>query len=492
MKRKLRKSLGGVLVAVLLTNAICPLMVMADASNHQESGVGEYDGDENGIDQEPEGDAPEVSGENSEEAEAGAESREESESKSGEEGKAEAEGESGNESEEDSKAESEDESKEESKTESEDENKEESKSESEDESKEESKSESPDEGKDEAEGSAEGETKDDESHIDDSGNMAGDKQIDDSNGEREKGILPDANGWFLVDGKYYWYIDGVRQGMEGGGLELYDSEADAWYWLDAGEGGARAVNRDVYLASKDSEEGGRWVRYDANGQMVRGWSEDRFWYFNPVNGAMAKGTVLIDGVEYEFDVETGRRITRIGFEEFGLVCNVDTEQEFEYLTRTYRDKTLATVAKARFSYNKFTEDENHEGKDGYQWKQAVISLVYDDENAMQYGCCWSLLYNVDYYTFMEEPVEALYTDDIVTGQGKLMFRGMEYDITTNYAVKENWRDENGAMHVVICFECHVPTDYDGMVIALYDTANSGEEAAMIERLNESSLMFRMD
>ncbi len=66
----------------------------------------------------------------------------------------------------------------------------------------------------------------------------------------------------------YWYENGVRQGTTGRGKEIYDPKSDAWYWLDAVQGGAMTTNKDVYQDSN----GGKWVRYDANGHMVKGWN----------------------------------------------------------------------------------------------------------------------------------------------------------------------------------------------------------------------------
>ena len=55
---------------------------------------------------------------------------------------------------------------------------------------------------------------------------------------------------------------------------------------------------------------GKWVRYDANGRMVKGWNttDDGIWYFDPIYGTMAKGTVIIEGSEYRFDAVTGAQI----------------------------------------------------------------------------------------------------------------------------------------------------------------------------------------
>ena len=49
------------------------------------------------------------------------------------------------------------------------------------------------------------------------------------------------------------------RGTTGRGKEIYDPDSDAWYWLDANQGGAKAVSKDVYQESN----GGKWVRYDA-------------------------------------------------------------------------------------------------------------------------------------------------------------------------------------------------------------------------------------
>lgn len=94
--------------------------------------------------------------------------------------------------------------------------------------------------------------------------------------------------------------------FKGRGKEIYDLASDAWYWLDAVDNGKKAVSKDVYQES----DGGKWVRYDADGHMIKGWDTqgvDRF-YFDPVTGAMAKGIVMIDGIRYWFDSRTGALI----------------------------------------------------------------------------------------------------------------------------------------------------------------------------------------
>lgn len=119
--------------------------------------------------------------------------------------------------------------------------------------------------------------------------------------------------WVTINGADYWYENGVRQGLEGRGKEIYDPASDAWYWLDSVDQGKKATSKDVYQESEagqwaDRPDGtGKWVRYDAQGHMIKGWSADKRYYFDPIYGTMAKGDAVIDGRTYHFDKNTGIR-----------------------------------------------------------------------------------------------------------------------------------------------------------------------------------------
>jgi len=156
----------------------------------------------------------------------------------------------------------------------------------------------------------------------------------------------------------YWYENGLRQGTYDDpkgvlgdgtvrGREIYDPISDGWYWLDAVYNGAKAINKEVWMpyiyqneADWDEAEiaanaansgdmaeqvireiknrSGKWVRYDANGKMYKGWytvegadaviypnQVGNTYYYDPKTGLMAKGKVNIDGVTYHFDETTG-------------------------------------------------------------------------------------------------------------------------------------------------------------------------------------------
>ena len=112
-----------------------------------------------------------------------------------------------------------------------------------------------------------------------------------------------------AEGHKYWFDNGTAAKDK----QVYSPADDAWYWLDAVDGGKKAVSKDVYQESyagayADREDGtGKWVRYNAEGRMIKGWSEQNGnrYYFDLETGAMAKGTTTIDGTVYTFSWVTG-------------------------------------------------------------------------------------------------------------------------------------------------------------------------------------------
>ena len=91
------------------------------------------------------------------------------------------------------------------------------------------------------------------------------------------------NGW--DQGRQHYYENGemVRS------REIYDRQDGNWYWIDGD--GTVARNKDVYLRSN----GGKWVRYDANGHMIKGedYRYGGWYYFDRHTGAMAKGMTFV-------------------------------------------------------------------------------------------------------------------------------------------------------------------------------------------------------
>lgn len=176
--------------------------------------------------------------------------------------------------------------------------------------------------------------------------------------DAEIGII---NGWVFKNNTSYWYEGGLRQGTYDDangvvgdgtirGREIYDPLSNGWYWLDACYDGAKAVNKEVWMpyiyqgndAWSDNEiamnaansgdmanqviksikeRTGKWVRYDADGKMYKGWytvegsdaalypsQVGNTYYYDPMTGLMAKGKVTIGGKTYNFDEVSGALI----------------------------------------------------------------------------------------------------------------------------------------------------------------------------------------
>ena len=191
--------------------------------------------------------------------------------------------------------------------------------------------------------------------------------------------------WRTENGKSYWYEDGIRQGTYDDkqgvigdgtirGREIYDPRTDAWYWLDAVFNGAKAEGKEVWMpyvyqdedkwdnAAKrriadESDSGmgdcvynaivnktGKWVRYDQNGKMLKGWviiqgtlaklypdQAGNIYYYDNRTGLMAKGSVVIDGQRYYFDETTGALLGDIP-ESLGTLVNITMDNWRDYFS----------------------------------------------------------------------------------------------------------------------------------------------------------------
>ncbi|MBR2810375.1 MAG: leucine-rich repeat protein [Solobacterium sp.] len=172
-----------------------------------------------------------------------------------------------------------------------------------------------------------------------------------------------AFGFCRYNGKWYWYEDWTRQGTMADprnvigdgtprGREIYDSESNGWYWLDSIYDGAKAEGKEVwvpYIYQDDSGKSdaqlrelarlsdagledymysclknrtGKWIRYDENGKMIKGWvtiagelariypgQAGNTYYYDTMTGVMAKGWITMNGQTYHFDEVTGALIS---------------------------------------------------------------------------------------------------------------------------------------------------------------------------------------
>ena len=203
-------------------------------------------------------------------------------------------------------------------------------------------------------------------------------------------------GWKTVNGKDYWYENGIKQGTTGRGKEIYDPDSDAWYWLDANQGGAKAVSKDVYQESN----GGKWVRYDANGHMIKGWdtNDDGTYYFDLVTGAMTKGDATIDGLPCSFDTVTGIGLNcawkRINGKDYWYEGG--KRQGYDPNNAAYRGKEIYDPASNGWYWlDNVQQGAKAVSKDVYQESSGGKWVRYDANGQMIKG--WNTNANGTYY-----------------------------------------------------------------------------------------------
>ena len=203
-------------------------------------------------------------------------------------------------------------------------------------------------------------------------------------------------GWKTVNGKDYWYENGVKQGTTGRGKEIYDPDSDAWCWLDANRGGAKAVSKDVYQESN----GGKWVRYDANGHMIKGWdtNDDGTYYFDLVTGAMTKGDATIDGLPCSFDTVTGIGLNcawkRINGKDYWYEGG--KRQGYDPNNAAYRGKEIYDPASNGWYWlDNVQQGAKTVSKDVYQESSGGKWVRYDANGQMIKG--WNTNENGTYY-----------------------------------------------------------------------------------------------
>ncbi|MFS0862262.1 L,D-transpeptidase family protein [Fredinandcohnia sp. 179-A 10B2 NHS] len=105
---------------------------------------------------------------------------------------------------------------------------------------------------------------------------------------KANGYSVEKNGWELSNGKWYYYVNGVKK-------TGWLNDENKWYFLD-GSG----VMKTGWLSN-----GGKWYYFSSNGEMKTGWlAEGGSWYYLGPTGAMKTGW-LKDGASWYYLAQNG-------------------------------------------------------------------------------------------------------------------------------------------------------------------------------------------
>lgn len=266
------------------------------------------------------------------------------------------------------------------------------------------------------------------------------------------------SNWQIVDGIPFWFEDGVKQGVrynEDGtidlsyrGKEIFDPSTNAWYWLDSVLDGRVAKSKDVYQESAagewaESADGtGKWVRYDKDGHMVKGWDENYAgkFYFDPQYGTMAKGYATIGNMEYYFNMQTGVLESGRVVPEYGF-AEVDGRTVFfdDYRRQGYSAHNAEYQGKeVQYSGSWYWLDNANQGemvraKDICHPADGVESgklVRYDSEGQMMKG--WVAGTGEDAVRIYEVFLDGTYVDPLTQADGRDLYF---FDWTTGAMIK---------------------------------------------------------
>lgn len=176
------------------------------------------------------------------------------------------------------------------------------------------------------------------------------------------------------------------------------------------------------------------------------------------------------------------------FENYGLECNAELDTEYPFVIPCYDTPEYTTAGKITFSdYEVFESDETHEALDGYEWRAATVTLVFDDENAYNYGYSGFTPLSTDYYHNYSDTYNKnadTYTINYngtdfteVKEDGETLQNGWNGDIYT-YQLRASFR---------------VPKGYDGIVLTLvrYDSTTWDDNAPITDKADDDTVFFRL-
>lgn len=163
------------------------------------------------------------------------------------------------------------------------------------------------------------------------------------------------------------------------------------------------------------------------------------------------------------------------FEQEGLTCDVKLDTPYSLKVPCYRDKNYTTTANVTISdYEVFSSNDTLEALDGYEWQAVIMTITFDDENAINYGVDWSSG-ALDYY-FGDVLADIDWGDNYTVN-----YNGIDYtECIQDYEVLENdWNDAGTIMTFQARVFCRAPEGYDGNVVYVGD----GEDDYIYFRLN---------
>ena len=178
------------------------------------------------------------------------------------------------------------------------------------------------------------------------------------------------------------------------------------------------------------------------------------------------------------------------FVSYGLDAQlVELGKSYGLKTLCYENEAYSTVGKASFTAHETTpgDGDKLEIRDGYVWHIVRAEIVFDDDNAYNYGMIPGVCFE-SYYDIRELDDSSVYDEQTGVTRFTVTWHGVAYDCRffreSSYL---GWSDHSNTF--VCTFYVQLPDGYDGFVVGFRNHGVPWPEGAYTFELDNSDTLY---
>ena len=184
------------------------------------------------------------------------------------------------------------------------------------------------------------------------------------------------------------------------------------------------------------------------------------------------------------------------FEKFGIVPDMKYKEVYPFTTGTRDMSALSTTGDISVTeFGVLPADEEHPGRDGYNWCYVLMQSMFSDTNARTNGVKVMALCDDYYNTRLRGTTQRLDADGF--NAYTVIFNGEEAECRyKRTGIWSDWMTDESGKRVIMyscMWELEIPEGYDGTVVGLYSSDVDWEDGAYIDEVYspESFRLFRV-
>lgn len=200
--------------------------------------------------------------------------------------------------------------------------------------------------------------------------------------------------------------------------------------------------------------------------------------------------------------ETEGSALEADYEKNNVAYVTEINKEYPFINSCYGEDKYTTGKIIYSDYRIFESDDMHEAQEGYEWRSVVCTVLFDDENAFNYGYADYGHISGDYYD-MNTFLSAGEYDENNDWIFAVNYNGEMYNECRerNTVIENEWierGDGTAYAQIKYAFSYCVPVGYDGITMTFmnYETRNkiTGSirtiEDALVYLEDDNTVTFR--